>query len=66
MDVVKINRGKKHSVKVITSSNQNAYISAKDAEMDTRASQAVKFAIEKAKICKKPVAKSDSKEKKRI
>lgn len=30
-----------------------------DAEMDARAQKAIKVAIDKAKICKKPVAKYD-------
>lgn len=38
-------------------------ITENDAEMDRRAIAAVKSAIEKAKVCKKPVAKYDVKTK---
>jgi hypothetical protein len=37
----------------------NNYISKNDIEMDKRASAAVKAAIDKAKVCNKPVAKYD-------
>lgn len=59
MGTVKERIGKKHSVKVIHSSKQSGFISAQDAEMDARATQAVKSAVEKAQFCKKPVAKYD-------
>ncbi len=51
--------GKKIEVKVINTHDQSKYISCSDAEMDLRASQAIKAAIEKAKICTKPIAKYD-------
>ena len=35
------------------------YLSDSDREMDARARQAVKTAIEKARFCRKPVAKYD-------
>lgn len=60
MENVKVRTGKKYSVKVITGSDQRNFISHQDAEMDARASQAVKSAITKAKFCKKPIAKYDS------
>jgi hypothetical protein len=51
------------SVKVITgdtSFGQDNSISESDAEMDYRATAAVRSAIDKAKICKKPIAKYDT------
>jgi hypothetical protein len=39
-------------------------ISENDSEMDARAKCAVKAAIEKAKVCKKPVARYDVEQKK--
>ena len=48
------------SVKVVKGNDSlldNALISESDAEMDSRAQAAVRSAISKAKICKKPVAK---------
>ncbi len=56
--------GKVINIKVINTNDQTGYISESDAEMDARASHAVKVAIEKAKICKKPVAKYDKVNKK--
>ena len=47
-----------HNVKVI-SSNQRNYISDSDAEMDARAKEAVRAAVSKAEVCKKPIAKYD-------
>lgn len=51
------------SVRIVDSSDRRSFITENDAEMDTRAVQAVKAAISKAKICKKPVAKYDPKTK---
>jgi len=64
MSMAKVITGKKHSIKVIEPADQKGYISAKDIEMDARATEAVKSAIEKAEFCKKPVAKYDIKTKK--
>lgn len=50
------------SVKIFTQDDvlaQNRLLSKSDREMDTRAVAAVKSAIYKAKICKKPIAKYD-------
>ena len=50
------------TVKVIASDNlelQREAISGNDIEMDKRAVAAVHSAIDKAKICKKPVARYD-------
>lgn len=50
---------KRHNVKVVDSSNQRKYISDSDAEMDARAVEAVRAAVSKAEVCKKPIAKYD-------
>lgn len=63
MRVVKIKNRKKYDVKVVLEPEKADYISVNDAEMDARAAQAVKVAIEKAEFCKKPVAKYDIKTK---
>lgn len=47
------------SVTVISSNKPNDGISKSDAEMDIRAREAVRSAINKAVICKKPIAKYD-------
>ncbi|MGN1305128.1 MAG: hypothetical protein ACI4YB_08850 [Oscillospiraceae bacterium] len=47
------------SVTVISSNTPNDGISKSDAEMDKRAREAVRSAINKAVICKKPIAKYD-------
>lgn len=52
------------TIKIISSGEHRQSISEKDAEMDRRAKEAVHAAIEKAKICGKPVAKYDIKLKK--
>lgn len=55
------------SVKVVTdgvSLVRDKIISERDVEMDNRATAAVRSAIDKAKVCKKPVAKYDPVEKK--
>ena len=38
---------------------ENKLINENDAEMDYRATEAVRSALDKARICKKPVAKYD-------
>lgn len=52
------------SVTVISSNTPNDGISESDAEMDKRAREAVRSAINKAVICKKPIAKYDKVNKK--
>ena len=52
------------SITVVSAENSKAAISANDAEMDTRAKEAVKSAINRAKTCKKPIAKYDKVSKK--
>ncbi|MBE6101780.1 MAG: hypothetical protein E7200_06735 [Selenomonas ruminantium] len=49
-------------VRVISSNElslKNKIISSRDVEMDRRATAAVQSAIDKAKICQKPIAKYD-------
>ena len=53
----------KMSVKIVSKDAALAcdeIISASDAEMDNRAMAAVRSAIDKAKICKKPIARYDT------
>ena len=64
MSMVKVRAGKKHSIKVVSSSEQKFFISSQDAEMDARATQAVRSALAKAEFCKKPIAKYDTATKK--
>lgn len=59
MSAMKEGTGKKLSVKVVHASKQGGAISVRDAEMDARATQAVKAAVAKAQFCKKPIAKYD-------
>ena len=56
MEEVKV---RKQKIKVIDSSQHSDYISDADAEMDKRAVAAVRAAISKAEVCKKPIAKYD-------
>ena len=55
----RIRSGKNCKIKVVDSGEHSNYISCRDAEMDARAQKAIKVAIDKAKFCKKPVAKYD-------
>jgi len=50
-------------VSVITDDDKDFNLTESDAEMDARAVEAVKTAIEKAKFCKKPIAKYDDEKK---
>ena len=50
-------------IKVISREEERNTITASDNEMDKRAVEAVKAAINKAKICKKPIAGYDKKKK---
>lgn len=60
MNEAKISKGK---VKIVDSAQRFDYISDSDAEMDERAIAAVRAAISKAEVCKKPIARYDEKEK---
>lgn len=46
-------------IKVVSSTDWNCHVTSRDIEMDVRANQAVKSAVDKAIICKKPVARYD-------
>lgn len=60
MEVVKERDGETYVIKVVPPEEQNQVLSSSDIEMDARARQAVKAAIEKAEFCKKPVARYDT------
>lgn len=44
-------------IKVVSPNEEKNVLTASDIEMDERAVEAVKSAINKAKICKKPIAR---------
>ena len=46
-------------IRVVSAYEKDNNISTNDAEMDERANQAVSVAINKAMLCKKPIAKYD-------
>lgn len=62
MEIVKTKSG--NIIKVVSYEEEKNILTESDREMDERAVEAVKAAINKAKICKKPIAGYD-KEKKR-
>ena len=47
------------TVRVVSPEERESVISESDAEMDYRAEEAVKAAIHRAKVCKKPIARYD-------
>ena len=47
------------SVTVVSADSSHSVISNADAEMDARAKEAVKSAINRARTCKKPIARYD-------
>ena len=47
------------AVKVIDNTEKQDTLSQEDKDMDIRAKEAVKAALEKAKVCKKPIARYD-------
>ena len=47
------------AVKVIDNTEKQDHLSQEDKDMDIRAKEAVKAALEKAKVCKKPIAHYD-------
>ena len=47
-------------VTVVDSKSKKQVLTTNDIEMDTRAEKAVKAALQKAKICKRPVARYDA------
>jgi len=62
MNIVKGRNGRR--VKVVSMSEHSNYISSNDKEMDARAVEAVRAAVNKAIFCNKPVAKYDKQMKK--
>ena len=48
-----------YTVKVIEPEERDRYLTDSDKEMDLRATAAVEAAINRAKICKKPIARYD-------
>ena len=50
-------------IKVVSHEEEKEIVTESDNEMDARATEAVKAAINKAKICKKPVAGYDKEKK---
>ena len=46
-------------IRIVHESERKSFISKNDVEMDARAVEAVKAALDKAKFCKKPIAKYD-------
>lgn len=59
-----VKMGNSRSVKIVDFANQKCFISERDAEMDARATRAVRTAIADAKFCKKPIAGYDTVKKK--
>lgn len=57
MEIVKTKSGK--IIKVVSHEEEKNILTVSDREMDERAVEAVKAAINKAKICKKPIAGYD-------
>lgn len=47
-------------VRIVPPSKKDSLLSENDKEMDRRAEAAVQAAIDRAKICKKPIAKYDT------
>ncbi len=47
------------SVTIVSAESSKTAITPNDAEMDIRAKEAVKSAINRAKTCKKPIARYD-------
>ena len=61
MTTIKLNNGK--TLKVISSNEEPYTPTSEDKDMDARAHQAVKAAIEKTEFLGKPIAKYDKKSK---
>ena len=59
MTMTKVISENNRLIRIVHSSERNCFISENDVEMDARAIQAVKAALDKAEICKKPIAKFD-------
>ena len=52
-----------YTVKVVEPEERDQYLTDSDKEMDLRANAAVEAAINKAKICKKPIGRYDAEKK---
>lgn len=61
MTIIQTKNGKK--INVVSREEEKSTLTASDSEMDERAVEAVKAAINKAKICKKPIAGYDKEKK---
>ncbi len=61
MEIVKTKSG--NIIKVVSYEEEKNILTESDREMDERAVEAVKAAINKAKICKKPIAGYDKEKK---
>ena len=61
MTTVSIKSGR--IIKVVSREEEKSTLTESDNEMDERAVEAVKAAINKAKICKKPIAGYDNEKK---
>lgn len=61
MEIVKTKSGK--IIIVVSHEEEKNILTVSDREMDERAVEAVKAAINKAKICKKPIAGYDKEKK---
>ena len=59
MGMVKEIKVANYSIKVVPEADRENYTTELEKDMDFRAKQAVKAAISKADVCKKPVAKYD-------
>ena len=59
MEIEKVIDGEKYIIKVVTGDPSDT-LTENDKEMDYRARKAVEMVIEKAKICKKPIARYDA------
>lgn len=60
--VVRVND--RHTIKVVSPDMKRAAITSSDADMDNRARHAVHSALDKARVCNKPIAKYDTEAKK--
>ena len=60
--MVKVKAGR--TIKVVEVLEQSNFITSNDEEMDARAVEAVKTAVNKAKFCQKPIAIYDRQTKK--
>lgn len=54
---------RKHVIKVVRNQSDNNELSWVDAEMDVRATHAVRAAVSKAIVCKKPIGRYDKEQK---